>query len=72
MTRMEKLALILAGALASGCMIEFHTTPRLRDWTELAEGGEAVAHVDEGDNPEVGLVSQNVIPSRKSLSCLIL
>ena len=29
-------------ALLSGCMLDVHTTPRINDWTELREGGEAI------------------------------
>lgn len=45
---MKKLLLGLA-ALASGCTIEIHpgNPLRLRDWTELPEGGEAVVHLNE-------------------------
>jgi hypothetical protein len=42
-----KKALCLA-ALVSGCVLNVHTEYRLRDWTELPEGGSAVAHLSDG------------------------
>lgn len=44
---MKKVIIGLA-ALASGCYLNMHTSYRLHGWTELPEGGNAVAHLDEG------------------------
>lgn len=39
--------LLCLAALVTGCVLEVHTEYRLRDWTELREGGEAIFHSGE-------------------------